>query len=259
MKLIHFGCSFAVGNGVPHYVKGLPSDIAPRVHRFAGSERRETQKDFEFKIRAPYTCGNYLADKLKLGFQKIAMNGGSNEMIFRRLIETNLKNSFVLIGLTTDNRREGLTDRRNRSHWHTWKIVGPGQDVGYKDVMFSPWKDEYLPAIIEECQIRTLTQIIYMQNYLKNNNVPYLIFNALHNGFDTPHTSEAQELLNKVDEQNFFQLRATHEETQHGWCLTNGLCVSENDEHPAIDGHCAWGLKMLNMTKSILEAHDADR
>ena len=60
-------------------------------------------------------------------------------------------------------------------------------------------------------------------------------------------------------EQNFFQLRATHDETQHGWCLKNELCVSKNDEHPAIDGHCAWGLKMLNMTKSILESPDANR
>ena len=259
MKLIHFGCSFAVGNGVPHFIKDLPGDMAPSVHRLMGDEKRDIEKQFNFKIKQPYTCGNYLADKLKLDLNKVALNGASNEMIFRSLIETKLEKSFVLIGLTTDNRREGLTTRRNNSHWHTWKIVGPGQDVGYKDVQFNPWKNEYKPAIIEECQIRTLTQIIYMQNFLQNKKVPYLMFNALHNGFATPYTSEAQELLKKVNEQNFFQLRAKHDNTQHGWCLKNQMCVSENDEHPAIDGHCAWGLKMLNMTESILENHNANR
>ena len=38
-------------------------------------------------------------------------------------------------------------------------------DLGYKDLVFTPWKDEYTPAIEEEMQIRTVMQIIYMQNY----------------------------------------------------------------------------------------------
>ena len=51
MKLIHFGCSFAVGNGVPHFIKDLPGDMAPSVHRLMGDEKRDIEKQFNFKIK----------------------------------------------------------------------------------------------------------------------------------------------------------------------------------------------------------------
>ena len=32
MKLIHYGCSFAMGNGIPYFIKGLPAEVAPKLH-----------------------------------------------------------------------------------------------------------------------------------------------------------------------------------------------------------------------------------
>ena len=97
-------------------------------------------------------------------------------------------------------------------------------------------------------------QIIYMQNYFKNNNVPYLIFNALWNGFDKPLTKECKAFLKDVDQNHYYKLNGTFDESQHGWCKKSGLSVSEIDEHPNIEGQKQWGLKLLPLAKKIINA-----
>ena len=256
-RLIHFGCSFAVGNGIPHFIPGLPGDVAPHIHKKILKERKEILEKYNFEPKDPITCGKYLADKLNLHYKKIAQNGASNEMIFRKLLKTELNNSFVLVGFTSYNRREGLTTRSRKTHWHTWKMISPEQEPGYKDLVFTPWKDEYTPAIEEEMQIRTVMQIIYMQNYLKNNNVPYLMFNALSNGFDKPLTDECNDLLKQVDERHYYNLKGDFDNCQHGWCVKEELSVSENDDHPNIQGHKKWGLKLLPIAQEILSKYNA--
>ena len=134
-------------------------------------------------------------------------------------------------------------------------MVAPGEDAKYKDLIFKPWKNEYKPAIEEEGQIRTVMQIIYMQNYFKNNNIPYLMFNALWNGFDRPMTRECKDLLSKVDEKHFYELRGTFDNVQHGWCVKEGLQVSEQDDHPNIQGQLAWAEKLMPQVESILNAN----
>ena len=41
-KLIHYGCSFGVGNGVPHFVPGLPGNVAPHIDKIG--EKKVTEK-----------------------------------------------------------------------------------------------------------------------------------------------------------------------------------------------------------------------
>ena len=273
-RLIHYGCSFAIGNAVPHFVPGLPGDVAPHIHKM-GKEIRELAEKYKFVPHEPITCGKFLADKLKLEYKRFAENGASNEMIFRKVLETKLEDSFVLIGFTSYNRREALTTRRKpihidgykpkeregfearkyrNTHWHTWKMIGPGEEAKFKDIVFDPWKGEYIPAIEHELQIRTVMQIIYMQNYLKNNNIPYLMFNALWNGFDEPLTEECEKLLRQVDEKYYYKLKGDFAGSQHGWCMKEGLAVSEFDEHPTIEGHKQWGLQLLPLVEEILNA-----
>ena len=254
LRLIHFGCSFAIGNGIPHFISGLPGDVAPHIHLKVFPNRNKIFKKYNFNHTEPITCGEYLANELNLQYKKIAQNGASNEMIFRKVLETKLNNSFVLVGFTSYNRREGLTTRKNNSHWHTWKMIGPKQKPTYKDLVFTPWGSEYTSAIDEEMQIRTVMQIIYMQNYLKNNNIPYLMFNALSNGFDKPLTDECNDLLKQVDEKHYYNLSGNFDNCQHGWCVKEGLSVSENDDHPNILGHKKWGSKLLPMAKKILNS-----
>ena len=250
MKLIHFGCSFAVGNGVPVYVEGLRSGAY--VH--TGDLRNEFTRKYGREPQEPRACGSILADRLNFGFELVAENGASNEMIFRKTLETNLVNSFVLIGFTSNNRREGLTTTKKSSHWHTWKMKAPGEVAKYKDLIFQPWKDEYEPAIEAEGQIRTVIQIIYMQNYFKSKNIPYLMFNALWNGFDIPLTKECDHLLGKVDEKRFYKLRGSSEETQHGWCVEKKLNVSNFDDHPNLAGQEAWADQLQPKIEKILNA-----
>ena len=206
-------------------------------------------------IKEPTNCGKALANKLKFDYEMVAENGASNERIVRRVLHKKLKDSFVLIGLTSYNRREGLTTNKENSlakrasHWHTWKMVGPEDNAGYKDLKFDPWvnkdKREYYPAIEEEGQIRTVIQILYMQNYFKANNVPYLMYNALYNGFDDPLTDECKKLLGMVDQKKYYKLQGSFDETQHGWCLKNKLTVSEIDEHPNTQGQTAWAEELM--------------
>jgi|TARA_R110000824_G_scaffold224719_1_gene412402 hypothetical protein len=273
-RLIHYGCSFAIGNAVPHFVPGLPGDVAPHIHKM-GKEIRELAEKYKFVPHEPITCGKFLADELKLEYRRFAENGASNEMIFRKVLETKLEDSFVLIGFTSYNRREALTTRRKplhidgykpkeregfaarkyrNTHWHTWKMIGPGEEAKFKDIVFDPWKGEYTPAIEHELQIRTVMQIIYMQNYLKNNNIPYLMFNALWNGFDEPLTEECEKLLRQVDENYYYKLKGDFACSQHGWCMKEGLSVSEFDEHPTIEGHKQWSLQLLPLVEEILNA-----
>ena len=251
-KLVHFGCSFAVGNAVPTYIPGM--DSGAYIHKVA--RRRKLEKKYKIKIGLPTNCGKILARALQLEYKMIAENGGSNERIFRNMLQTDLNNSIVLIGLTSYNRREGLTTSQDSSHWHTWKMVGPEDNAGYKDLKFDPWvnkdKREYYPAIEEEGQIRTVIQILYMQNYFKANNVPYLMYNALYNGFDVPLTDECKKLLGMVDQKKYYKLQGSFDETQHGWCLKNKLTVSEIDEHPNTQGQTAWAEELMPLVSKGL-------
>lgn len=258
-RIIHLGCSFAVGNGIPHYIQDLPDNIAPSVHNPIKDYVKRAIKDFKIEVKDQITCGSWLANRLHLKFRNYGQNGQSNEATFRKLLDLDLKDTFVLIGITSGNRREGLTTRRQRQHWHTYKIVSVDEKAGYKDLVFNPWvnksgQQEYKPAIEEEEQMRTLIQIIYMQNYLKEKKVPFLMFNALYNGFDRLLTQECKAYANKVDVKHFFKLKGSFDECQHGWCLKEGLTVSNLDQHPNVQGQKAWGGLLLNLAQEILNA-----
>ena len=94
-----------------------------------------------------------------------------------------------------------------------------------------------------------------MQNYFKSNNIPYLMFNALWNGFDIPLTKECGKLLGQVDEKCFYKLRGTSQETQHGWCVERKLNVSDLDDHPNLQGQEAWAEELLPQVKAVFDAN----
>jgi len=250
-NLIHFGCSFAVGNGIPKYLIGLDS-----------GKRSRSQRKIDFKERygvsmeQQTSSGNLIASRLGLRFIRIAENGASNETVARKLLQTKIEKHFVLIGITSGNRREALTTGLSNTHWHTWKMIGPDQPKAYKDFSpFTPWTDQkkthYKPAIEEDAQTRTAIQILYMQSFLKLKDIRYLMFNALYNGFDQPLTNECRRLLDQVDTKHFYNLNGTFDECQHGWCLKKQMVVSDIDDHPNVEGHRAWAELMLPQAKNI--------
>jgi hypothetical protein len=125
----------------------------------------------------------------------------------------------------------------------------------YKDLPFTPWiyrgETHYSPALEADGEIRTALQILYMQSFLKLNKIPYLMFNALHNGFDKPRTNECQGLLEKVDQKRFYKLQGSFDETQHGWCVKKGLTVSDIDNHPNVQGQREWADILQPLVKDI--------
>jgi hypothetical protein len=250
-KLIHFGCSFAMGNGVPKYIKGIESG----ARETSPMNKGDFKKKYGVRAEAPHTCGSVMAKRLGADFTKIADNGVSNEMIARRLPQVKLRKTFVLIGLTSYNRREALTTSRNSTHWHTWKMVDPRSPPYYKDLPFTPWiyngETHYSPALEADGEIRTALQILYIQSFLKLNKIPYLMFNALHNGFDKPRTNECQGLLEKVDQKRFYKLQGSFDETQYGWCVKRGLTVSDIDNHPNVQGQREWADILQPLVKDI--------
>ena len=249
-KILHFGCSFAIGNGIPKKVKGLKSGAYVHATRYS---RQEFKKAYDIHSVELTNCCSVLSKSLGLSYSVIAENGASNERTFRTLLKENLKKSFVLIGLTNDSRREGLTTTHDKSHWHTWKMADPRTTPYYKLLPFNPWGKEYTPAIDEENQIRTVIQILYMQSYLKLKNIPYLMYNALYNSLDAPLTVECKELLHMVDQTHFYELQGNSSTTQHGYCLEKDLVVSDRDEHPNVLGHQEWANKLLPQIKEIID------
>ena len=250
-NLIHFGCSFAVGNGIPKYLIGLDSGKRSRSQR-----KVDFKEQYGVSMEQQTSSGNLIASRLGLRFIRIAENGASNEMVARKLLQTKIEKHFVLIGITSGNRREALTTELSNTHWHTWKMIGPDQPKAYKDFSpFTPWTDQktthYKPAIEEDAQTRTAIHILYMQSFLKLKNIRYLMFNALHNGFDQPLTNECRRLLDQVDTKHFYNLNGTFDECQHGWCLKKQMVVSDIDDHPNVEGHRAWAELMLPQAKNI--------
>jgi len=253
--LIHLGCSFAVGNAVPCHIAGLESGAYIHKHQV----RRKLERKHNIKIGFPTNYGKIIAGKLELTYQPLVLNGASNEKIMRELLQVDLKNAFVLIGITSGNRREALTTAKNfkkerNSHWQTYKMIGPRDPKKYKDLCFDPWGSDFTVALEQDAQLRTIIQILYMQSFLKSNKVPYLMFNALYNGLDMPLNKEAKKLIEKIDDSHFMDLKSGARYTQHGWCLQNkDFVVSELDEHPNVKGQEAWAEKLLPVVKGILQ------
>ena len=90
-RIIHLGCSFAVGNGIPHYIQDLPDNIAPSVHNPIKDYVKRAIKDFKIEVKDQITCGSWLANRLHLKFRNYGQNGQSNEATFRKLLDLDLR------------------------------------------------------------------------------------------------------------------------------------------------------------------------
>ena len=286
MHITHFGCSFAVGNGIQTPVPGMTVDEAIRQSR---ENTAHIERKWGITVQRPYTCGQVIAEQLGWTHSRCAENGVSNEWLSRNLVQYPLQSdSFVLIGITSGNRREALTTAQHiytrphnapewqslvainpwsqgknqelRECWHTWKMIHHSERRQYKDQRFDPWQSEtkgtrkFEVSIERDSQCRVVLQILFMQSWLKANHTPYLMFNALNNGFDQPLTRECQVLLQSVDQRHYFDLAQTHG-AQIDWTRRKGLNVSELDAHPCVRGQRIWGNLLLDHVKSHKLAH----
>ena len=60
--------------------------------------------------------------------------------------------------------------------------------------------------------------------------------------------------MEKVDQKHFYKLQGSFNETQHGWCMKQGLNVSDRDQHPNVQGQRAWADILQPLVKDIWNA-----
>ena len=124
-----------------------------------------------------YSFTKYLADKLNIPYYNLASAGASNDFIFnqlfKRINEYDLKNSFVIIGLTEPTR-------------HTFGEYS----FKYSDTNDGNWnwKKTFFKNFYDEpCRINYIVMMLDLfSEYLKNKNSKLVVFNSFTNEVKYP-------------------------------------------------------------------------
>ena len=64
--------------------------------------------------------------------------------------------------------------------------------------------EEFRLLVDQSTQIKTVLNILFVQNWCKQHNLNYIMFNALYNGLDEPITRECKSLMKFIDTKYFF-------------------------------------------------------
>lgn len=175
MKILALGCSFAAGSELVN-----PRDSA---------------------------WPNVLGKMLEADVVNESENGGSNEMIFRKAIVETVTNKYdlVVIGWTEPHRFEVylnesmVVEHRNRKE-------GPlSLNINWATKEF-PWlKEYYAKHYNEEYFVEVwLTQVVAVQNHLKQLGIPYVFFHALNtHQLLRKHTDLFFKYKDQIDANNF--------------------------------------------------------
>tara|TARA_A100001015_G_scaffold311670_1_gene415366 strand:+ start:524 stop:1225 length:702 start_codon:yes stop_codon:yes gene_type:complete len=102
--------------------------------------------------------------------------------------------------------------------------------------------------------IRYFQNVLGLQNYLKQNNIPYIFYNSLAHAFHGARDDQ-KFLINAIDQKRFYNLL----NSQYEYCTDNNLFVSKSDEHPNKQGHTEWADKLCNYidTNKLYEDQNA--
>ena len=206
------------------------------------------------------SAGYYIAQHYGVEWHNKGLKGSGNERIVRVLPqltdEQKYQNTLYLIGISAGHRREenavGLhklkdidPKTRDSTHWQTWMIVDHDLKPKHKYVPLDPWPEEFRLLVDQSTQIKTVLNILFVQNWCKQHNLNYIMFNALYNGLDEPITRECKSLMKFIDTKYFFNLNADFDNCHHGWCIKHGEVINPNDEHPNVKGYEMWAEHML--------------
>jgi len=124
-----------------------------------------------------YSFTKYLADKLNIPYYNLASAGASNDFIFEELFERinklNLKNSFVIIGLTDPQRHQfgklGFKYVDNEDGFWNWK------KTFFKNFYDESGRINYIVMMLD-----------LFSEYLKNKNSKLVVFNSFTNEVKYP-------------------------------------------------------------------------
>ena len=83
-----------------------------------------------------------------------------------------------------------------------------------------------------------------LQNYFERKSIPYVMYNALPNSFDTD-VKDFQVIKSCLNMKRFFKPDQSHYE----YIIDKKLIVSPQDPHPSLEGHQQWAQMLIDFIK----------
>ena len=175
-----------------------------------------------------------IAKHFNLELHNLAMGGRGNDRISFStkawFEQFGTENTFAVIGWSSMHRNDYVTN----DGWKKGRI--PGSELTWRT-----WKTLDNVSFIQKQKgwdieanavMSFLDNVFDLQNYFERKNIPYIMYNALPNSFDTD-LKDFQIIKNSIDMNKFFQPNISHYE----YVLDKKLVVSPNDPHPSAEGH----------------------
>ena len=186
-----------------------------------------------------------LAEQYNLQLFNLAMGGRGNDRISfttKLWFEQNgTNNTFAVIGWSSTYRNDYITNDEWKKEqfpnmdltWRTWK-VGDKPFDGKFITKNKGWDIE------KTTTMRFLDHVFDLQNYFKLKKIPYVMYNALPNDFET-NADDFKKIKESIDFTRFFK-----PETSHYDFIRNHkpYVVSLMDPHPSAEGHSEWAKQL---------------
>ena len=178
-----------------------------------------------------------LAEAYGLQLTNLAMGGRGNARIsFSTKVwfeQNGYQDTFAVIGWSSSHRNDYVTN----DGWKAGRIEGT-------ELTWRTWKTlDNIPFIQKQrgwdveahATMNFLDHVFDLQNYFTNKNIPYVMYNALPNSFETT-TEDFETIYKAIDMKRFFNPMTSHFE----FVMDKKWIVSPGDPHPSTQGHRVW-------------------
>ena len=190
-----------------------------------------------------------LAQSYGLELINLAMGGrGNNRISFTTKVwfeQNGAEDTFAVIGWSSLHRNDYITNdgwkagrvKGSELTWRTWKTLD--------NVSFIRGNTGW--DIENNAIMNFLDNVFDLQNYFERKKIPYVMYNALPNDFNSD-IADFNIIRDAINVKRFFDAKISHLE----FVMENNLYVSPLDPHPSTEGHKQWA-KLL---KEFIDAND---
>ena len=153
------------------------------------------------------------------------------------------KKCFFVIGITSGTRfdyptNDGYKKKKFPDLKTTWRTVTPQQYASQVTNFFKYLFTQGLD-MDQMIQLESIEATLNLQNFLKVNKYPYVMYNTLSN---TPIENEdVKALFDIIDKKRFFKPETSH----YDFITENNLIASKKDPLPSVEGHKRWAEQLL--------------
>jgi hypothetical protein len=190
-----------------------------------------------------------LADAYGSDLVNLAMGGRGNARIsFSTKVwfeQNGYQDTFAVIGWSSTHRNDYVTNdgwkagrvEGTELTWRTWKTL---DNIPFVQKQRG-WDVEAQGAMT------FLDHVFDLQNYFVNRKIPYVMYNALPNSFETT-VQDFETIYRAIDITRFFNPTSSHYE----YILDKKLIASPADPHPSTQGHQEWAKQL----KEFIDANN---